>query len=258
MALKEFWSQTGRWVRAHNPLAPVAHRPQIGDDGLISHDEDCPEHGANGSERANNRSHQVVVRAAPQPDRHQSIEKLQDGFDKLVEQLKGINEHLNRQATEHDELMGRIERLPQLLESFPEIVANQKRMTEELLEQLRKASAKNEQFVDAVERIPNETAKQTDALINIDRQLGAAADVDVQRTESFNNFNETLGKLNDSTMSQTDGIIRMSKTFAASDRYLKYIISRQSSRFMWIFIAAISVCLTAILILTGIIVYLRS
>ncbi|MHC4119127.1 MAG: hypothetical protein ACYSWO_16660 [Planctomycetota bacterium] len=257
MALKEFWSQTGRWVRAHNPLAPVAHRPQIGDDGLISHDEESTEHAGNGSQRANAGSHEVVVRAAPQPDRHQSIEKLQDGFDKLVEQLKGINEHLNRQATEHDELMGRIERLPQLLETFPGIVENQKRMTEELLDQLRKASAKNEQFIDAVERIPNETAKQTDALVNIDHQLGAAADVDVQRTESFNKFNDTLDKLNDSTMSQTDGIIRMSKTFAASDRYLKYIMSKQSTRFMWIFIAAISVCLAAILILTGIVIYLK-
>jgi len=49
----------------------------------------------------------------------------------------------------------------------------------------------------------------------------------------------------------------MSKTFAASDRYLKYIISRQNKRFMWIFIAAISVCVTAILILAGIVVYLK-
>jgi chromosome segregation ATPase len=256
MALKEFWSQTGRWMRSHNPLAQVAHRPQIGDDGLISRSEDSPEH-TNGSPRTDTQSHEVVVRAAPQADRHQSLDKLQDGFDKLVVQLQGINEHLNRQAGEHEELMRRIERLPQLLESFPEVVANQKRMTEELLEQLRKASAKNEQFIDAVEKIPNETAKQTDALVNIDHQLGAAADLDVQRTESFNKFNDTLDKLNDSTMSQTDGIIRMSKTFAASDRYLKYIISKHNTRFMWIFIAAISVCLVAILILTGIVIYLK-
>lgn len=257
MALKEFWSQTGRWVRSHNPLAQVAHRPQIGDDGLISRDDDSPRQPANHSPQTNTQSHEVVVRAAQQGDKHQSLEKLREGFDKLVEQLSGINDHLSRQADEHEELMRRIERLPQLLESFPDVVESQKRMTEELLEQLRKASAKNEQFVDAVERIPNETAKQTDALVNIDRQLGAAADLDVQRTESFNKFNDTLDKLNDSTMSQTDGLIRMSKTFAASDRYLKYIISRHNTRFMWIFIAAISVCLAAILILTGVVVYLK-
>ena len=67
----------------------------------------------------------------------------------------------------------------------------------------------------------------------------------------------TLDRLNQTSMGQTDGILQMSKTFAASDRYLKYIISKQNKRFMWIFIAAISICSTVILILTGIIIYLK-
>ena len=257
MALKEFWSQTGRWMRTHNPLAPVAHQPEIGDDGLISQNEGPAARAVDGSPQAEAQSNEVTVRAVPQVDRHESLEKLQQGFDKLVEQLQGINEHLSRQASQHEDLMGRIEQLPQLLESFPAVVENQKRITEQLIEQLEKAAAKNEQFFDAVEKIPTETAKQTDALVSIDHQLGAAADLDVQRTESFNNFNDSLDKLNQSTMSQTDGIIQMSKTFAASDRYLKYIISRQNKRFMWIFVAAISVCVAAILILTGVVIYLR-
>ncbi|MHC4167859.1 MAG: hypothetical protein ACYSWQ_12945 [Planctomycetota bacterium] len=257
MALKELWSNTGRWLRKNNPLAPVAHQPQIGDDGLISQSSESAGQAVAESPRAEIRDNEVTVRAVPQADKAESLEKLQRGFDQLVEQLKGINEHLNRQAGQQEELMGRIEQLPKILESFPEVVENQKRSTEELLEQLKAAAAKNEQFIDAVEKIPAETTKQTDALVNIDHQLGAAADVDVQRTESFNNFNDSLDKLNQSTMSQTDGIIQMSKTFAASDRYLKYIISRQNKRFMWIFVAAISVCVTAILILTGVVIYLR-
>ena len=257
MALKEFWSQTGRWMRSHNPLVPVAHRPEISDDGLISLSEDSSQPAVDGSPPAEVPGDEIAVRAVPQVDRHESLEKLQQGFDKLVEQLQGINEHLSRQVSQHDDLMGRIEQLPQLLGSFPSVVENQKRVTEQLLERLKNAAAKNEQFIDAVEKIPAETAKQTDALVNIDHQLGAAADVDVQRTESFNNFNDSLDKLNQSTVSQTDGIIQMSKTFAASDRYLKYIISRQNKRFMWIFVAAISICATAILILTGVIIYLR-
>ena len=257
MALKELWSSTGRWLRKNNPLAPVAHQPQIGDDGLISRDDESDEQAIEGSPRAEIRNNEVMVRSVPQTERQEQIEKLQKGFEQLVEQLKGINEHLDRQAGRQEELMGQIEQLPKILESFPQVVENQKRTTEELLDQLKNAAAKNEKFIDAVEKIPNETAKQTDALVNIDHQLGAAADLEVQRTESFNNFNNSLDKLNQSTMSQTDGIIQMSKTFAASDRYLKYIISRQNKRFMWIFIAAISVCVTAILILTGIVIYLN-
>ncbi len=284
MSLKELLDQTNRWLRVHNPFAPL-HHPAIGEDGLISRDDD--EEGSavlrtpygeqslnrNGAvpgtpyggqaapqpaQQAPPPGNEVVVRAIPQIDRSESLEKLQEGFEKLIGQLKGINEHLDRQAGQHEELMGRIEQLPSLLESFPQIVENQKRITEQLIEQLKSSSAKNDRFIDAVEKIPNETAKQTDALVNIDHQLAAAADIDVQMTESLNNFNEALDKLNRSTVSQTDGIVQMSKTFAASDRYLKYIVSRQSKRFMWIFIATISVCMICIFILTGIIIYLHN
>jgi hypothetical protein len=249
MTVKECWAQTSRWLRVHNPFTAAGNQPEIDDDGLISQDNDP-------AERAETPGDKVMVRAVPAADRQESLEKLQEGFDKLVGQLQGINEHLSRQASQHEDLMGRIEQLPELLEGFPAVVENQKRITEQLLEQLKGSAAKNEQFIDAVEKIPTETAKQTDALVNVDHQLAAAADIDVQMTESFNNFNETLDKLNESTVGQTDSIIQMSKTFAAGDRYLKYIISKQNKRFMWIFIAAVSVCVVAILILAGIIVFL--
>jgi len=182
---------------------------------------------------------------------------LQAGFDKLVEKLQGINEHLDRQIAQNEELMSRIEQLPQLLEGLPAVLENQKQVTEQLMEQLKAAAAKNQQFIGVVERIPTETAKQTDALVDIDHQLAAAADTDVQMAESFNKFNQILDKLNQSTVAHTDSILQMSKTFATSDRYLKYIISRLNKRFMWIFIAAISICAAIVLILTGIIIYLR-
>ncbi len=264
MTLREFWADTGRWLRAHKPSIGAGNQPEINDEGLISQNDDSAVLGTPNGEQAGDstvpagdRGNNVVVRTVPPVERQESLQKLQEGFDKLVDQLQGINEHLSRQATQHEDLIGRIQQLPDLLENFPAVVENQKRITEQLLEQLKGAAAKNEQFVDAVEKIPIETAKQTDALVKIDHQLSAAADIDVQMTESFNNFNESLDKLNQSTIGQTDGIIQMSKTFAASDRYLKYIISRQNKRFMWIFIAAISVCVTAILILAGIVIYLK-
>ena len=171
--------------------------------------------------------------------------------------MQGINQHLNRQVTQNEELMSRIEQLPKWLESFPDVVQNQRQITEQLIGQLKTAIAKDQQFIDTVEKIPMETAKQTDALVDIDHQLAAAADTDVQMVQSFNKFNEALDKLNQRTVSQTDSIVRMNRTFATSDRYLKYILSKQNRRFMWVFIAAIGVCVLAILILTGIVIYLK-
>ncbi|MHC4572151.1 MAG: hypothetical protein ACYS0C_08765 [Planctomycetota bacterium] len=254
MTLKDFWEKTGSWLRAHKPSAPTDYQPQIDDDGLISQDVESAEAAVDDGDA---RSNQVVVKTIQPRGKSESLEKLQAGFDKLVGQLQGINEHLNRQVTQNEDLMSRIEQLPKLLESFPTVVENQKQLTEQLFEQLKANAAKDQQFMETIEKIPSETAKQTDALVDIDHQLAAAADTDVQMTESFNKFNETLGKLNESTIGQTDGILEMSKTFATSDRYLKYIMSRQRKSFMWVFMIAMGVCVLAILILTGIIIYLR-
>jgi chromosome segregation ATPase len=254
MTLKDFWSKASSWIEARKPSRPTDYQPEIDDEGLISQGAEST--GPAADDRTSE-SNQVLVKTVQPMDKTQSLEKLQAGFDKLVEQLEGINNHLNRQAAQNEELMSRIEQLPKLLESFPTVVENQKQLTEQLLEQLKATATMEQEFIGTIEKIPTETAKQTDALTDINHQLAAAADVDVQMTEGLNKFNETLGKLNQSTIGQTDGIVQMSKTFAASDRYLKYIISRQRKSFIWVFTAALGVCLAAILILAGIIIYLR-
>ncbi len=257
MTIKDIWAETGNWLRSHKLSRAGNSQPDVDDDGLISREAESTGTAVDDAGRTGQQSDKLIVKAVPPMDKHESLEKLHKGFNKLVEQLQDINEHLNRQVTQHEDLMGRIEQLPKLLESFPDVVENQKRITEQLIEQLRAAAAKNQQFLDAVEKIPNETAKQTDALVDIDHQLGAAADTDVQMAESFNKFNQTMDKLDQSTIAQTDSIMQMSRTFATSDRYLKYIVSRQNKRFVWVFITAVSVCVAVILILTGIIIYLR-
>jgi chromosome segregation ATPase len=254
MTLKDFWSKASGWLEAHKPSRPADYQPEIDDEGLISQGAESIGPAA---EDKTGESNQVLVKTVQPMDKAQSLEKLQDSFDKLIEQLEGINNHLNRQTAHNEELMKRIEQLPKLLESFPAVVENQKQLTEQLLEQLKATATMEQGFIETIEKIPTETAKQTDALTDIDHQLAAAADVDVQMTEGLNKFNETLDKLNQSTVGQTNGIVQMSKTFAASDRYLKYIISSQRKSFMWVFTAALGVCLAAILILAGIIVYLR-
>lgn len=258
MTIKDLWAQTGKWLRSQKLFSSGNSRPEVDDEGLISQDTESTQTADAQANLTGQQSDNLVVQAVPQIDKHESIEKLQQGVSKLAERLREINEHLGRQVIQHEELIGRIEQMPKLVESFPSVVESQKHLTEQLIEQLKSAAAKNQQFLDAVEKIPNETAKQTDALVDIDHQLAAAADMDVQMAESFNKFNQTLDKLNQSTRSQTDSIMQMSRTFSTSDRYLKYIVTRQNKRFIWVFITSLSVCVIVILILVGIILYLKS
>ncbi|HEX42072.1 MAG TPA: hypothetical protein ENN81_08435, partial [Phycisphaerales bacterium] len=190
-------------------------------------------------------TNKVLVQAVA-PDKRESIEKLQEGFAQLVDQLNAINGNLKRQVEQHQQLMERVDRIPGLLETFPDLVQNQARLTDSLLASMETSAAKNDRFIDAVEQIPAQTARQTDALTNIDHHLAASAQTDVQMTEAFNTFNNTLAGLNNSTQANAESIEQMSRTFAASDRYLKYILMRQNRRFFWGLIITAATCAIAI------------
>jgi len=215
----------------------------INNDGLISTESDAA---------AGN----TMVKTVTPADKTPGLERLQDGFNKLVEQLQGINNHLDQQILQHEDLINRIDKMPRLLESFPAVVENQKQIVDQLFEQLKATATKYQQFTETVEKIPAETVRQTHTLVNINHQLAAAAEADVQMTEGFNKFCETLDKLNQNVTGQINSIAQMNKTFAASDRHLKYIVSVQNRRFMWLAIITTGVCTAVILIMTWIIIYL--
>ncbi|MHC4156627.1 MAG: hypothetical protein ACYST6_17145 [Planctomycetota bacterium] len=233
MTLKEFWSKAGAWFHSQGTGKPDEFKPQVDTDGLISLDAESEPASEDKEPPAGEEAPQndrVVVNAVEPVKKQEPIEKLQEGFNQLVEQLHGINQHLNQQVGQHEQLMSQLERLPRFLESFPAVVENQRKMTQELLEQVKWAMAKNQHFADVVAKIPAETGKQTDALVDINHQLAAG---------------------------QTDSIMQMSKTFATSDRYLKYLVSKQNRRVAWLFVTAIGVCVLVVLILVGVIIYLK-
>lgn len=229
----------------------------LDDDGLLMETvDDDGAFGGNGS--TNTPNEPMVVNTVTSVERRESMDKLQEGFDQLIGQLQQINDHLNQQLAQHEELMGRVRELPQVLESLPSAVENQRELTAQLLEQLKGSAAKDQQFIETVGQIPAETARQTDTLVTINHQLTASAETDVQLTTSFNKFKDTLDRLNHNTVSNTEGILQMSKTFAASDRYLKYVISKLNKRYAWTFAMALSVCVAVISALIGLILYLAS
>jgi len=129
MSFKSFLSKTARvWPLARPGKSKVApEQPQ--------------ENAAAGP------GEQVLTATVAQKNREQSLEKLErleKGFSNMVGHLEGIDKHL---------------------ESFPEFVENQRRLTQQLLEHIRAASANDRQLIEAVEKLPAETARRTKRLV---------------------------------------------------------------------------------------------
>jgi chromosome segregation ATPase len=238
MNIQDMWERLLRWLRVRQPRFDIFG--DVDELGLL---------------RTDSEQEQALMRKPI--DKTQSLERLQEGFNRLIGQLAGINENLAQQAHQQQELIDKISQLPKVVESFPLAIANQQRMIEHLSEQMETAAAANRQFIDAVKKIPDEAMRQTDALHSMSRQLSSLADTDMAMNENFANFNGAIEKLNASTVSQTDGIIQMSQTFQESDRYMKHLVVQQNKRFTWIFFTAMGVCVFVILALITVIVFIK-
>lgn len=241
MAIKGFISRTGEWLSAKGrsmyvPLrkSPLPQRP------------DEISQGQPGQ-----------IYKPQQMEKTEALAMLQNSFQTLVEKLGRINDHLDTQVEQNAELVQKLGDLAPLLQNFPEGFKNQKAVIDSLVEQLKVQALKNQQFTETIEKIPAAADKQTNAISQMSVQLAASAEIDSQLAEGFRKFNTITEKLNDNVGNQTDSIVQMSRTFSASDRYLKYILNTQHKRFMWVFVSAMAVCAFAIGMLVLVIILLK-
>jgi len=276
MGLKEYWSKISGWLIGQEEETEQEPRPRVNEEGLmtggfeqqreqeagtqaagIAQAETKAEQEAGEEASFTGREEQAGIERTKDALYKRDINRLQDRFDRLIEKMGTISETLNLQLAQGKMLLERMDKMPEIVRNFPAIADSQMRMGKELSEHLAAMIAKNERFLEAVEKIPAEAIRQTDMLAEINEHLASSTDVDMRMADSFRRFNEILTKLSQNTVSQAESIMEMSRAFSSSDRYLKYVISRQNRQFIWLFGVSVGVCFVTILILVGIVMYLK-
>ncbi|MCK4997992.1 MAG: hypothetical protein KAS23_00605, partial [Anaerohalosphaera sp.] len=81
--------------------------------------------------------HEVVVKDPLDVEPRQNAELVNEGLNRLVEQLESINDNLGKQAVRHDALLDRIDKLPDLLSSVPKAAQSQMEVASALVDQLK-------------------------------------------------------------------------------------------------------------------------
>jgi len=250
MENRKIWSKIKKWISSE-PDSEQQPGPHLDDDGLIA--KDVEDTASLGQPRIQEGGPGRIQNTAAQIE---GLEKIQTSLGRFVDKIQTMNSNLEQQLKQHRELTEKLDQMPELVKNFPSMVENQERIRNQLAEQIAEMEARNEQFIEAVEKIPGEMGRQTDLLEEINEQLAIKADAEDNMASGFRKFNEILNRLNQNTLNHTDSIMQMSKTFATSEKYLKYVISRQNKQFIWLFAVSLSVCVLAIAALVVVILYL--
>ena len=96
MSLKSIFTAPSSWFRTHR-YEEVGHcGPLLNDEGLIAASLDTED--LDETQSACAPSDPIVVDTVTSLERREPLERLQEGLDKLVDQLQQINDHLNEQV----------------------------------------------------------------------------------------------------------------------------------------------------------------
>lgn len=159
-------------------------------------------------------------------------EVFNEAVEKLVEKLEGINDNLTQQVQQNQQLVKRIDLLPDMLSSLPEAVEEQRQAFANVARQLEAKVERDE--------------KVAEALGSIHEKVAASVEIDAQMNESIGKFSNTLSKLDQDTACQTQWLEQICRTFTTSERYMKHTLAKQQNRFYWVFGISMGICFLAI------------
>ena len=85
------YEKASRWVKTRTVSGFGEYSAVLDDDGLLAQNPDSVSGRTGQNDEQSKQKNEVLVKKVVPAEKNASLEKLQDGFNKLIDQLQGIN-----------------------------------------------------------------------------------------------------------------------------------------------------------------------
>lgn len=143
---------------------------------------------------------EVAVR---KPPKETAVDKLQKGYEEVVELMGNVKSHMEQQSQRSQRLIEILEGLPEALRSLPEANRNQTRTLQAIQQTLGEQSKHNGRLADALTGLAKTNENHSRAMAAIGNQLDASQQNSEQMRDSFNTLGGTLGRMSASNEAST-------------------------------------------------------
>ncbi len=178
----------------------------------------------------------AIVRAGRRERTELTLEKLHEGYNKVVGLVESIQGHLDNQERRTQQL---VDAMATLSESVRDLPAQTTRQTQ------------------AIERAAKQFSDGADARRRLDeRMVGAMSESDTRVSETLAGLSGSVGSLSEATNSSTAALRKLHADAAERDERLAVLFTEQTRRFTYVFSFAITLAVIAAAI--GVVALLRS
>ncbi len=239
MAKVSIWKRMGGWLRGSSE--PMQAEQSLDADGLLvtpseNHLEDPTPQAADTTSLFHRRG---------KPDQ---IAAMEDGFNRLVEVLESINDHVLQQQETSSSVRTHLEKLPLLLEGFSQTINSQRQLLNTMTEELQQGNRLGRQQTELLKQLPDAAREQLTRLDQMQEHLENSTRAAREVAENVGRQRQTAESIAAQSQVQTQALRDINELIRHDDERLETLLSRHTRRLTWLSIAAGLVALIAAVI----------
>jgi chromosome segregation ATPase len=254
MASEGFWSRIGHWFRSTNNEPTAVSRERSASAVAVA-EPNSPESSetALGATLSETESTIVPASSSSRPPRwNQMLERLEDGYTKVIDLVENIQTHMARQDQRTELMSHSLDKLAEHMSHLPAASESQAKALEALAVEIREDASRSRRVEDQLAQLPSLADAQRETMAAISRQMDAAAAGEAKMDETMTRVRHSLTELSDAAQASTATMHRIHEAQAAREDRTEELLRAQTWKFTW-FVAiggALVVLCAAVLIVT--------
>ncbi len=228
------WSRLGSWI---NPFYQDDGTPELARSSASS----IPT-ASNGNGRLGTK----VSGLLPRRGQDQTVQQLRHGYDKVLDLVESIQNHLDQQNKRSDRVVELLADLGQGMKEMPAAASRHTDTLKGLVNQIELANRHAQAMVSALGDWPNAAMAQRDALNAIALHLGSSSDTNTKLAEQLQAHNRTANMLAESSREQVATLKAMQESSHVCNNHLAHLIHTQTRRFTMLFVITLVLTLSAV------------
>jgi chromosome segregation ATPase len=232
MSSTSIWTRLGNWLRlSQSPdQAPSAEAPEASQ----VHTTD--------SLTVANEPTTATEPTAPNrwQRREQMIQKLQDGYEQVIDLLSSVRQHLETHAEHSRRIDQAVTRLAESMSELPSLTSRQTELLTGIREQMEGQRAQQEKLAGVVEQWPETARRQSELLDGLQQEIRTGREAQAEVAGSLQTVGESLGSLTESTRRREELLDTLGRTLDETHEQVVGALEAQGKRVTQLVWAALS------------------
>lgn len=178
--------------------------------------------------------------------RDQTLQKLQEGFERLSEVLDGVRTHLDAHAERSKAMTAAMQQLVELTRQLPQQSAEQSATLERIATAIAKSAERDERIAASLADLPVMQKRQIETVSAIGAQLESARETDARVAGAVERVGLSVDRWSSAVDEQSESMKALQTAMQRNDDQIRSLIARQHRTWTWLLVIVLGVAAGAL------------